>query len=102
MNGLHNQIVCTDGFTMSVQASLYHYCTPRINDAEVYARLEVGFPSTEEELLIPYIDDFDDPDPTEAVYGWVPCRIIWEVIEKHGGLISGDLPPMFPPGGAEE
>ena len=37
-------IICADGFTMSVQASEYHYSTPRRTDAESYTEVEVGYP----------------------------------------------------------
>ena len=40
-----NQTVrCRDGFEMSVQASLHHYCTPQQDDGP-YTHVEVGAPS---------------------------------------------------------
>jgi hypothetical protein len=36
-------ITCTDGFSMSVQASKFHYCSPRMDHAEAYTSVEVGF-----------------------------------------------------------
>ena len=39
------RIVCADGFSLSVQASNGHYCTPRSNYGP-YSRVEVGYPSS--------------------------------------------------------
>lgn len=29
-----------------------------------------------------------------VIYCWVPTEIIWDVIIKHGGWVSGVLPPL--------
>ena len=76
-------IECADGFTMSVQASEFHYCTPRDNDGP-YAEFEVGFPSQPEDQLMPYAEDPERP--TDTVYGYVPLEVIEALIEKHGGV----------------
>ncbi|MED5369002.1 MAG: hypothetical protein VX978_05865 [Pseudomonadota bacterium] len=44
---LNQQVVCADGFSMSVQAHNGAYCSPRIDNAESYDEVEVGFPSSE-------------------------------------------------------
>ena len=77
---------CNDGFSMSVQAHEFVYCSPRVSPEETdcYARVEVGFPSEREELLMKYVEDYDNP--TETVYGYVPVEVVQEVIEKHGGI----------------
>ena len=31
--------------------------------------------------------------PTDTVYGWVPSEVVRAVIEKHGGMVAGELPP---------
>ena len=49
---LNEEIVCKDGFTMSVQAHHGAYCSPRIDDAAKYTSVEVGFPSQPESLLM--------------------------------------------------
>lgn len=88
----HPPIECADGFRMSVQASSYHYCQPRIDNAAFYTHYEVGFPSAIEPLLGAYMErlwrDDDEPeqDPTQSVYPCVPVRVVAEIIEKHGGL----------------
>ena len=76
-------VVCKDGFKMSVQAGQSLYSEPR-DVADSYEEAEVGFPSTEESLLTSYAEDEENLCGT--VYGYVPCSIIDEVIEKHGGI----------------
>ena len=76
-------IICVDGFRMSVQASESHYCTPR-KTAAIYTHVEVGYPSMAEELLLPYAEIPEDP--TGTVYGWVPVEVVDSIIEKHGGI----------------
>lgn len=80
---LRPRLVLNDGFIMSVQASSGHYCTPRQNQ-KVYSSVEIGFPSEEEMLIFEYAENPNSL--TQTVYGWVPCGIIDEVIEKHGGI----------------
>ena len=89
---MYKKIICQDGFQMSVQASQNHYCDPRVDSAAVYSRVEVGFPSEREAMIMEYAEDPNTPIAT--VYGWVPYETIRAVIEKHGGMISGELPPF--------
>ena len=90
---LNKAVMCADGFSMSVQASSTAYSEPRDNIGP-YTKAEVGFPSQPEEMLLKYAEDPDKP--TETVYGWVPRQIIINVVAKHGGIVSGDLPAGFP------
>jgi hypothetical protein len=76
-------IICNDGFTMSVQGSRTHYCTPRVTQ-DSYYRMEIGFPSDQEDLIMEYAESPDRP--TDTVYGYVPCEVIESVIIKHGGI----------------
>ena len=76
-------VICKDGFKMSVQAGQSLYSEPR-DVADSYEEAEVGFPSTEESLLTTYAED--NNNLCDTVYGYVPCSIIDEVIEKHGGI----------------
>lgn len=87
----NERIECADGFTMSVQASRFNYCEPRMDNAKAYAQVEVGFPNAYEPLLAPWIED--PYDPTGTVYGYVPSQVVLDVIAKHGGIVSGELPP---------
>jgi hypothetical protein len=77
------EIVCNDGFKMSVQGNTGHYSTPRSNEKE-FTAMEIGFPSSEEYLIIEYAERKEMP--TQTVYGWVPIETIEEVIIKHGGI----------------
>jgi hypothetical protein len=87
-------VVCVDGFSMSVQADSTAYCTPRHAGADFYDEVEVGFPNQEESLLSKHAEDPDDL--TGTVYGWVPRMTVINVIAKHGGMVSGELPAGFP------
>ena len=90
----NKSVVCADGFEMSVQASDGHYCIPRKDNAERYAAVEVGFPSIVESMLMPFCED--PSKPTETVYGYVPVEKVSLIIAKHGGIVSGELPPGIP------
>jgi hypothetical protein len=87
-------VVCADGFTMSVQAHEGSYCSPRKNGADFYTEAEVGFPTQQESLLMEWAENPDRP--TQTVYGWVPRQVIINVIAKHGGMVTGELPAGFP------
>lgn len=91
---LNKSVVCADGFRMSVQARETSYCTPRVDNAESYTEVEVGFPSEEEELLLEFAED--PQNPCNTVYGWVPRQVVLNVIAKHGGMVEGELPAGFP------
>jgi len=91
MNRKRNkEVVCSDGFSMSVQAHDGAYCTPRDDDAERYTQVEIGFPSAREELIMPWAENREEP--TDTVYGYVPVSVVVNVIAKHGGIISGEVP----------
>ena len=82
---------CADGFSMSVQANQRGYCSPR-NNTGPWDSVEVGYPSAYELCLMPYAESPDRP--TETVYGYVPNKLVRSIIEVHGGLVSGEVPPM--------
>ena len=85
------RVVCADGFSMSVQASSGAYCEPRIDGAASYSEVEVGYPSVAESDLMEWVESPDRP--TDTVYGWVPSKVVRAVIEKHGGMVEGEVPP---------
>ena len=91
---LNKKVTCKDGFTMSVQANEGAYCTPRIDKAAKYTAVEVGYPSDREDLLMEWAES--PQKPTETVYGYVPATQITLVVAKHGGIVSGELPPGIP------
>jgi hypothetical protein len=91
---LNKKITCKDGFSMSVQASEYNYCSPRQDGAKRYHAVEVGFPSAKESLLIEYAENASTPKDT--VYAYVPAAVVSLIIAKHGGIVSGQLPNGIP------
>ena len=88
---LNKRVVCTDGFTMSVQANEGAYCSPRVSRSPSYLEVEVGYPSVREEMLMPYAESPEQA--TDTVYAYVPVAVVTNVIAKHGGIVSGDVPP---------
>ena len=82
------QIVCVDGFTMSVQVGFSLYSTPK-NVAKRYSAVEIGFPSEHEPLIEEFAETFhqeDVTDYTDIVYPYVPVKIVNKVLKKHGGI----------------
>ena len=91
MKKKYDLIKCADGFSMSVQASRGSYCSPR-DDSGPYDSVEVGFPSSFDVYLHQYAED--PGQPTNTVYGWVPADTVIMCIDAHGGMVSGELPPL--------
>lgn len=97
-------VICKDGFGVSIQASEYHYCKPRISQIDIsrfgsvpkqrgqkrvskfkpYESVELGFPTEAVEEWADYAEDFDKP--TDTVYGGVPVELVDRVLKKHGGI----------------
>jgi len=90
----NKRAICKDGFSLSVQADSGTYCSPRVDNADNYTAVEVGFPSSHEPLLTPYQDG--EGDMRESVFAWVPASVIGLVLIKHGGMIDGELPAGIP------
>lgn len=88
---MNYKITCADKFNMSISVSKNHYCSPR-DITGPWNSVEIGFPSKEELLLLPYAEDPNNPINT--VYGWVPSNIVWDVIIRHGGILRGELPVL--------
>ena len=85
----NKRILCADGFSMSVQAGEANYCSPRIDNAEKYIDVEVGYPQPSEPLLEPFHD-------SDGVYGYVPAQVIVTICAKHGGIVDGEMPAGIP------
>ena len=73
---LAERVVCKDGTTISVQASAFHYCTPRSNSGP-YTHVEVWCAS-----VIPTEFDYDEDEPTAQV----PIELVAQFIDNHGGF----------------
>ena len=82
-------ILCTDGFTMSVQVGYSLYSTPK-KVAKRYSNVEIGYPSEHEPLIEEYAECFTfeelDIDFTDTIYPYVPVKIVDKVLKKHGGI----------------
>jgi len=79
-------IVCTDGFTMSVQVGYSLYSVPK-KVAKRYSKVEIGYPSERESLLEEYVESFYvTPDFTDSIYPYVPVKVVDKVLKKHGGI----------------
>lgn len=79
-------IHCKDGFTISIQASQFHYCTPRVDGLVYYREVECGFPSEKPDLIMEFCEDSERP--TETVYGYVPVHLVEKLIASHGGCMD--------------
>ena len=79
------RVICADGFSISVQANEYAYCSPRITYPGEYTKVELGYPSEPDELIEEYAEDWDDL--TDTVYGYVPIEVVDKLLEKHGGIV---------------
>jgi hypothetical protein len=70
-------VKCKDGSTMSVQASEFHYCSPRENVGP-YTEVEVwncGSPDAWWEY-----GNGDEP------YAYIPIEVVAEEIDRRGGM----------------
>jgi len=83
-------VICKDGFVMSVQCGQSLYSSPR-DVAKQYREVEIGYPSVPEPLIAEYAEDWeiegdDDPRLCNTVYGFVPVKLVDQVLKKHGGI----------------
>lgn len=79
--------VCADGFSISIQASRFHYCIPKIAGASEYDSMELGYPSERDILLDPYMELLGS-STWQGVYPYVPYEIVEKLVEKHGGIVA--------------
>ena len=79
--------MCFGDLKLSIQASEYHYCSPR-KDCDYYYEVEVGFPNFyfNEEFIRNYAEDVDTPQDT--VYAYVPISELSKEISDK--LNKGD------------
>ena len=81
---MRNRIECPDGFSISVQASKYHYCSPRETNMGWYNEVECGYPSTDDisDELKKYAET--PSNYISSIYGYVPIRIVIRELNRHG------------------
>lgn len=78
---------CADGFSVSIQASVFHYCTPRATvPYSQYSAYELGYPSEGDDLIEEYAETPDRPP--RSIYAWVPREVVAQLVEKHGGIVK--------------
>ena len=85
-------VQCADGFTVSIQASSNHYCIPKSDATSAYESVELGFPNRPCMFIKDYAED--RANLTGTVYGYVPAHIVRKMIAAHGGIVSGECPPL--------
>ena len=80
--------ICKNGVRLSVQASRFHYCSPR-KDKGPYSSVEVGFitgPDTSRiaapESWIPYAED---GNTFSSIFAYIPVELVEEFIAANGG-----------------
>jgi len=74
-------LICNDGTSLSVQASSHHYCSPRVDKANVYEKVEVWCVTVEvPESWLEYGDPEDNP------FAYIPVSMVEEFIDSHGGI----------------
>ena len=71
-------VKCADGTTLSVQASRFHYCTPR-EDKGPYIEVEVWCVSAP-------VTEFEYSDDAPSAY--VPIEDVVRFIDNHGGMTN--------------
>ena len=92
MMAIKHRTICSDGTSLSIQASRTHYCRPR-EDEGPYLAMEVGYilDANGNQLTPPesWVDYTDGPAFPSDVYGYVPVELIESFIADHGGRANG-------------
>ena len=71
------RLQCSDGFSMSVQASESHYSEPRTNQGP-YSKVEVW--------LCGEVPEWSEYGDGEDPYAFVPIELVAQLIDHHGGI----------------
>ena len=88
----YERVVCADGFSISIQAGNGKYCYPRLDGAPKYSEVELGYPNRP----CPFIYEWAENkgEYTDTIYPYVPAKIVDVMIRGHGGIVSGQCPPL--------
>ena len=89
-------VTCADGFSVSIQAGKFNYSEPKTDTSHAYESVELGYPSRPCIFIKDYAED--PRDLTGTVYGYVPAHIVRKMIAAHGGIVSGECPPLVESG----
>lgn len=77
------ETVCADGFTVSIQASSFHCCVPREDNAN-YTHVELAYPSQRPEPWSEWSEYAEEPKNwAGTVYGYVPVEMVIALIDRH-------------------
>ena len=85
-------VTCADGFTVSIQAGKFNYSEPRDHGCAAYESVELGFPNRPCIFIRDYAEH--PHKLTESIYGYVPAHVVRRMIAGHGGIVSGECPPL--------
>jgi len=88
----YERVVCADGFSISIQAGNGKYSVPRYDTSIGYRRLELGFPNRPCPFIYKYAEVPEDY--TGSIYPYVPAEVVDAMIRGHGGIVSGECPPL--------
>ena len=88
----YKMVTCADGFSVSIQAGLGHYCESAVDGSKTYKSVELGYPNRPCIFILDYAEDRGDPEGT--IYGYVPAHVVRKMIAAHGGIVSGHCPPL--------
>jgi hypothetical protein len=86
------RIVCADGHSISVQASVRHYSQPRDNRYEnlwLYESVECGYPETPDGEVYSPEELEEYREHGSKVYPYTPIGVVAAFITAHGGAVSG-------------
>lgn len=80
------EIVCKDGFRISVQGHCGAYSFPRDDFADKYSMVEVMCSSTDDPIIMEMRDkrEYDGGD----IFGYVPVWVVENIIKNHGGIVN--------------
>ena len=83
--------VCNNGVILSIQASNFHYCSPRRNlESKCYYEFEVGYISDSNNNRIAAPESWkeyaEDGTLLSNVFAYVPKQLIVDFIKENGGI----------------
>ena len=75
---------------MSVRGGQTLYSSPG-DGVKRYSEVGIGFPTAPEPLIAEQAENWevegdDDPRLCNTVYGYVPVKLVDQVLKKHGGI----------------
>lgn len=83
-HGNRPRVICKDGFSVNIQASKQHYCTPREDNMIYYCSLEIAEPSQPDSHIYDYAED--KVFLLDSLYPYVPIDVVAEMLAAHGGI----------------